>query len=78
MELKTDGVETWEPQSIEGRQLAVDDIGEVVTYLPDAAAGDRTHPDADKGHIMQWHRGGVFVKFTRGTALINPANLVWG
>ena len=64
---------------IEGRGLRETDIGSKVTYVPNHAKGEVTHPDCEGGTISSWNGWFVFVNYGRGTcAATKTENLVWG
>ena len=65
--------------SIENRKVVIDDIGSPVTYIPNHAKGDASHPDAERGHISSLRDGKIWVRFKAANGeLVKPQNLVWG
>lgn len=61
-----------------------DDVGKIVTYVPNHAQGDLTHPDCQVGHITSFNESCVFVRFHRYSAShstshsVKREQLVWG
>ena len=50
-----------------------------VTYIPNHAAGNASHPDCEDGTISSWNDIFIFVNYGKGTnAATKPENLVWG
>ena len=64
---------------IQGREVRGEDIDSPVTYIPNHANGDASHPDAERGHISSFNDTYIFVRFRapNGQAC-RPENLVWG
>ena len=64
---------------IEGKEVNDSDIGSPVTYIPPHAAGDASHPDAERGHISSFNDTYIFVRFNapNGQAC-QPSMLRWG
>jgi hypothetical protein len=64
---------------IEGKEVSLEDIGTPVTYIPDHAEGDASHPDSERGFISSFNERWIFVRFygPNGQAC-DPKNLVWG
>lgn len=52
-----------------------DDVGRYVTYVPTHAAGDLSHPDAERGTVMHWNRVGVMVDYGRNKCRTDYADL---
>lgn len=64
---------------IENKEVKNDDIGSTVTYIPDHANGNMSHPDCEKGIISSYNKDYIFVRFRspNGQAC-RPENLIWG
>ena len=64
---------------IEGIELKIEMVGSKVTYIPNHAKGNASHPDSEGGTISSWNYHFVFVNYGRGTsAATKTENLVWG
>ena len=63
---------------ITGVELTEAHIGSKVTYVPQHAEGNASHPDCENGHIKSWNDGGVFVQYAGNTARTDFKDLVWG
>jgi len=63
---------------IEGVELTEEHVNSKVTYIPQHANGNASHPDAEGGHIKRWNDGGVFVIYPHNTCRTNFKDLVWG
>ena len=65
--------------NIEGIKLREDYIGAKVTYIPNHAKGNASHPDCEGGTISSWNDSFIFVNYGKGTnAATKAENLVWG
>ena len=65
--------------NIEGIKLREDYVGAKVTYIPNHAEGNASHPDCEGGTISSWNDSFIFVNYGRGTnAATKAENLVWG
>jgi len=68
-----------ERMNIEGVILTEGAIGSKVTYIPNHAKGNASHPDCEGGTISSWNHYFVFVNYGKGTnAATRPQDLVWG
>ena len=68
-----------EKMNIEGVLLTKEHIGSKVTYIPNHAKGNASHPDCKGGTISSWNHYFVFVNYGTGTnAATRPQDLVWG
>jgi len=64
---------------IEGKEVTGEDIGSPVTYIPNHADGDASHPDCERGHISSFRDGNIWVRYKSATGALTPTeNLVWG
>ena len=59
------------------------DRGRSVTYVPNHAHGDQTHPDCETGYITSYNEAAVFVMYDRygpehsTSQSTNRVNLFW-
>lgn len=67
------------PLFIEGIEVTEEHIGSPVTYIPQHAEGNASHPDSQRGHISSFNDTYVFVRYSAPNgAATRPENLVWG
>lgn len=63
---------------IEKIELTEEKVGNIVTYVPSHAKGDRSHKDCERGKIKSWNDGGVFVDYIKNVCRTSFSDLVWG
>lgn len=63
---------------IENKEVKNNDIGSPVTYIPDHANGNMSHPDCEKGIISSYNENYIFVRFrSPNSQACRPENLIW-